>query len=105
MQPLAGLTWLTAKTLGQGAGFIKHSNGGVGKCFQIVTALDEDAAAGSAADAAEEAQRNADDQRAGTADNQYRNAPRQSKTDTFSCQQPHNHRNNCNSDHRRYKNT
>ena len=56
--------------LGQGAGFIKHSNGGVGKCFQIVTALDEDAAAGSAADAAEEAQRNADDQRAGTADNQ-----------------------------------
>lgn len=71
VQPLAGLTWLTAKTpLGQGAGFIKHSNGGVGKCFQIVTALDEDAAAGSAADAAEEAQRNADDQRAGTADNQ-----------------------------------
>ena len=56
--------------LGQGAGFIKHSNGGVGKCFQIVAAFDEDAAAGSAADAAEEAQRNADDQRAGAADNQ-----------------------------------
>ena len=56
--------------LGQGAGLIKHHDAGAGQLLQIGGALDQDAAGGSAADAAEEAQRNADDQRAGTADNQ-----------------------------------
>ena len=43
--------------LRQGAGLVKHGNAGLGQGFQIVTALDEDAALGRAADAAEEGQR------------------------------------------------
>ena len=54
--------------LRQGAGLIEHHNTGVGKLFQIGRALDEDAAGGSAADAAEKAQRDGDDQRTGAAD-------------------------------------
>ena len=54
--------------LRQGAGLIEHHNTGVGKLFQIGRALDEDAAGGSAADAAEETQRDGDDQRTGAAD-------------------------------------
>ena len=56
--------------LGQGAGLIKHHDAGAGQLLQIGGALDQDAAGGSTADAAEEAQRNADDQCAGAADDQ-----------------------------------
>ena len=56
--------------LGQGAGLVEHHDAGAGQFFQIGGTLDEDAAGGSAADAAEEAQRNADDQCAGAADDQ-----------------------------------
>ena len=57
-------------TLGQGAGLIKDDDAGIGQLFQIGRALDEDAAGGSAADAAEEAQRDRDDQCAGAADDE-----------------------------------
>ena len=43
--------------LRQGAGLIKDHHTGTGQLFQIGRALDEDAAGGSAANAAEEAQR------------------------------------------------
>ncbi len=56
--------------LGQGAGLIKHHNTGAGQLFQIGGTLDQNTAGGSTADAAEEAQRNADDQCAGAADDQ-----------------------------------
>ena len=56
--------------LRQGAGLIEHHNAGVGQFFQIGRALDEDAAGGSAADTAEETQRDGDDQRTGAADDQ-----------------------------------
>ena len=56
--------------LGQGAGLIKHHDAGAGQLLQIGGALDQDTAGGSTADAAEEAQRNADDQCAGAADDQ-----------------------------------
>ena len=55
-------------TLRQGAGLIEHHNAGACQLFQIGRTLDEDAAGGSAADAAEEAQRDGDDQRTGAAD-------------------------------------
>ena len=57
-------------TLGQGAGLIEDDDAGIGQLFQIGRALDEDAAGGSAADAAEEAQRDGDDQRAGAGDDE-----------------------------------
>ena len=56
--------------LRQGAGLIKDDDAGIGQLFQIGRALDEDAAGGSAADAAEEAQRDGDDQCAGAADDE-----------------------------------
>ena len=56
--------------LGQGAGLVEHDGFYLGQRFQIVAALDQDAAAGSAADAAEEGEGNADDQRTGAADDQ-----------------------------------
>ena len=69
--PSAGVDARDLKgALGQGAGLIKHHDAGAGQLFQIGGALDEDAAGGSAADAAEEAQRDGDDQRAGAADDQ-----------------------------------
>ena len=54
--------------LGQRAGLIKHSYAGFGQRLEVVAAFDEDAALGRAADAAEEGQRDRDDQRAGAAD-------------------------------------
>ena len=56
--------------LGQGAGLVEHDGLHLGQGFQIVAALDQDTAAGSAADAAEEGEGNADDQRTGAADDQ-----------------------------------
>ena len=56
--------------LGQGAGLVKDHTFGVGQLLQIVGALDEDALAAGAADAGEEAEGDADDQGAGTADHQ-----------------------------------
>ena len=58
--------------LGQGAGLVKNHRVNVGQAFQIVAALDQNAAAGRPANAAKEAQGNADDQRAGAADDQER---------------------------------
>ena len=54
--------------LGQGAGLIKHHDAGTGQLLQIGGALDQDAAGRRTADAAEEAQRDGDDQSAGAAD-------------------------------------
>ena len=54
--------------LRQGAGLIEHHNAGACQLFQIGRTLDEDAAGGSTADTAEEAQRDGDDQRARAAD-------------------------------------
>ena len=56
--------------LRQGAGLIEDHDAGVGQLFQIGRAFDEDAAGGCAADAAEEAQRDGDDQSAGAAETQ-----------------------------------
>ena len=56
--------------LGQGAGLVKDHDAGAGQLFQVGGTLDQDAAGGGTADAAEEAQRDGDDQRAGTADDQ-----------------------------------
>ena len=56
--------------LRQGAGLIEDHDAGVGQLFQIGRAFDEDAAGGCAADAAEEAQRDGDDQSAGAADDE-----------------------------------
>ena len=56
--------------LGQGAGLIKHHDAGAGQLLQIGGALDQDAAGRRTADAAEEAQRDGDDQSAGAADDQ-----------------------------------
>ena len=55
---------------GQGAGFVKDHRSGAGQRLQVIGALDQDAGLTRAADTGEEAQRDADDQRAGTADNQ-----------------------------------
>ena len=57
-------------TLGQGAGLIEDDDAGIGQLFQIGRALDENAAGRGAADAAEEAQRDRDDQCAGAADDE-----------------------------------
>ena len=56
--------------LGQRAGLVKHGSAGLGQRLQIVAALDQNAHAGRAADAAKEGQRDGDDQRAGAADDQ-----------------------------------
>ncbi len=56
--------------LRQGAGLVKHGNAGLGQGFEVVAALDQDAALGRAADAAEEGEGDRNDQRAGAADNQ-----------------------------------
>ena len=61
-----GWTAVTLKhALGQGAGLVKDHELRVGQRLQIVAALDQNALAGGAADAAEEAQGHGDDQRAG----------------------------------------
>ena len=57
-------------TLCQGSGLIKHNILRLRQCLQVIRAFDQNTAGGSAADAAEEAQRNGDYQRAGAADNE-----------------------------------
>ena len=57
-------------TLRQGARLVKDNVLGFREDLQIVRALDEDALLARAADAGEEAQRNADDERAGAADHE-----------------------------------
>ena len=49
----------------QCAGLVEHNNADLIQCFQIVAALDKDAAFGGCADSAEEGQRNGDHQSAG----------------------------------------
>ena len=56
--------------LGQGAGFIKDDNLGLREGLQVVGALDQHAGIARAADAGKEGERDADDQRAGAADDQ-----------------------------------
>ena len=55
---------------GQGAGLIQHDGIGMGKRFEVVAALDQDAAARRPADTAEKAQRDADHERAGAGDDE-----------------------------------
>ena len=62
-------------TAGQGAGLVKDHHPGAGQLFQIGRALDQDAAPARPADAAEKAQRDADDQRAGAGDDQEGQRP------------------------------
>ena len=57
-------------TLGKGTGLIEHNGLCLGKSLHIAGALYKDPAAGSAADSAEEGKRHADNQRAGTGNNQ-----------------------------------
>ena len=57
-------------TLRQGAGLVKDHNTGIGQLFEVGRALDEDAAGTGTADAAEEAQRDRDDQCAGAGDDE-----------------------------------
>ena len=54
------------------ARLVKDHDARLGQGLQVIAALDEDAAPGCAADAAEEAERNRDDQRARTGDDQKR---------------------------------
>ena len=56
--------------LRQGAGLVKHGNAGLGQGLEVVAALDQDAALGRAADAAEEGEGDRNDQRTGAADDQ-----------------------------------
>ena len=53
--------------LGQCAGLIKHYNPGLGERFQIVGTFDQNPGLAGASDSGKEGQRDADDQRAGTA--------------------------------------
>ena len=61
--------------LSQRSGLIKNHNFRLGQGFQIVGTLHQHARVAGAADACEEAQRNADHQRAGTADHQEGERP------------------------------
>ena len=61
--------------LGQRSGLIKNHNFRLGQGFQIVGTLHQHARVACAADACEETQRNADHQRAGTADYQEGERP------------------------------
>ena len=56
--------------LGQRAGFVKHNSLDLRQSLKIVGAFDEDTFLARAADAGEEAERDADDERAGAADNE-----------------------------------
>ena len=60
----------TENALGQRSGFVKHNGIGLGKSFQTVASLYENTHAGSAANAAEKAERDADDQCAGAGNDQ-----------------------------------
>ena len=61
--------------LGQGAGLVEDHGLHLGEILQMVAALHQDAALGGPADAAEEAQRHGDDQRAGAGDDQEDEGP------------------------------
>ena len=61
--------------LGKGTGFIENHTAGLGQSLQIVGALHQDTAAAGSADAGKEAERDADDQSAGAADNQKGQSP------------------------------
>ena len=63
--------------LGQRAGLVKHRHAGVGQRLQIVAALHKDAAAGRAADAAKEGERNGDDHRTGAGDHEEGERPQE----------------------------
>ena len=60
---------------GQGAGFVKNHSSGIGQRFQVVGTFDQDAGFARAADSRKEAQRDADDQCAGAADDQEGQGP------------------------------
>ena len=60
---------------GNGSGLVHDQIFDVGQCLHKVGALDQDAFAARAADPAEEGQRNADHDRAGTADDQECESP------------------------------
>ena len=73
------LLWWTPRdlkhALGQGAGLVKDDGSGLRQRLQVIGALDQNACLAGAADAGEEAQRNADHQRARAADDQEGQGP------------------------------
>ena len=60
---------------GQGAGFVKDDGAGLRQRFQVIGSLDQNAGLARTADACKEAERDADDQRAGAADHQEGEGP------------------------------